>query len=90
MRTYVTSGLVTHCATAAAGYLLLNDDGVARLQLIAAATRAGLRIADIGALVKALKGNDRSVLLDAHRSVDEAISTRQLAVQELRALVLET
>ena len=55
VRTYVTSGLVTPCATTPGGYFLFNDDGVARLRLIAAATRAGLRVADIGALVKSLE-----------------------------------
>ena len=65
VRTYVTSGLVTPCATTPGGYFLFNDDDVARLRLIAAATRAGLRVADIGALVKSLECDDRSAILAA-------------------------
>ena len=90
VRSYVTSGLVKPCATTAAGYFLFNDDGVARLRLIAAATRAGLRIADISALVKALEYDDRSAIVAARRSVNEAIGTRQLAMRRLRALVAQT
>ena len=90
VRTYVTSGLVTPCATTPGGYFLFNDEGVACLRLIAAATRAGLRIADIGALVKALECDDQIAILAARRSVNEAIGTRQLAMRQLRALVTAT
>lgn len=90
VRTYVTAGLVKPCATTAGGHFLFNEDCVARLRLIAAATRAGLRIGEIGVLVKALEGNNPRAVRAARRSVGKAIGTRQAAIQHLHALVAQT
>ena len=84
VRTYVAAGLVRPCATTAGGYLLFEEACVARLRLITSATRVGMRIAEIGILVKALDANDRRAVATARRSVDAAIDTRQSALRELR------
>jgi MerR family mercuric resistance operon transcriptional regulator len=90
MRTYVVAGLVKPCATTAGGYFLFNEDCVARLRLIAAAARAGLRISEIGVLVKALEGSNPRAVRVARRSVGNAIGTRQAAIQHLQTLVAQT
>lgn len=87
VRTYVASGLVKPCATTTGGYLLFNETCVARLRLIAAATGAGLRIAEIGILVKALEDNDQRAVVTARHSVAAAIGTRQSALQKFQELL---
>jgi len=84
VRTYVASGLVRPCATTPGGYLLFEERCVARLRLITSATRVGMRIAEIGVLVRALDGNDQAATETARRSVTAAISTRQTALQDLQ------
>ncbi len=90
VRTYVAAGLVKPCATTAGGHFLFNEECVARLRLIAAATRAGLRISEIGVLVKALEGTNPRAVRAARRSVGNAIGAREAAIQHLHALVAHT
>lgn len=87
LRTYLSARLVQPCATTAGGYFLFDETCVARLRLIGAATRAGLRINEIGVLVKALETNEPRAMQSARRSVGEAIGFRQAAIMQLQALV---
>ncbi|MCI0356467.1 MAG: MerR family transcriptional regulator [Acidobacteria bacterium] len=87
VRTYVTAGLVRPCTTTPGGYFMFDEACVEGLRLIAAATRAGLRIADISPLVKALDTQDPRALRAARQSVLDAIGSRQAALQQLDALV---
>ena len=89
VRTYVASGLVRPCATTSGGYLLFEEHCVARLRLITSATRVGMRIAEIGVLVRALDSNDRGATEVARRSVAAAIGTRQSALRELQATLID-
>lgn len=66
---------------------MFNETCVARLRLIAAATGAGLRIAEIGILVKALEDNDQRAVVTARHSVAAAIGTRQSALQKFQELL---
>ena len=84
VRTYVAAGLVRPCAKTAGGYLLFEEECVARLRLITSATRVGMRIAEIGTLIRALDANDLRAVAVARRSVALAIGTRQSALRELR------
>ena len=90
VRSYVASGLARPCTTTAGGHFVFDEDCVARLRLIAAATRAGLHIADIGTLIKALARNDRRAILAAYLSLAASIDTRQAAIQRLCALIAQT
>lgn len=85
VRTYVASGLVRPCATTSGGYLLFEERCVMRLRLITSATRVGMRIAEIGVLVRALDGNDQAAAEVARRSVAAAIGTRHAALRALQA-----
>ena len=85
VRTYVAAGLVRPCATTSGGYLLFEERCVARLRLITSATRVGMRIAEIGVLVRALDDNDQAAAEVARRSVETAIGNRQTALRELQA-----
>ena len=67
LRTYVSCGLVKPCARTAAGHHRFNDDCVARLRLIVAATGAGLRIAEIGGLIRAIECGARDDVAVARR-----------------------
>jgi MerR family mercuric resistance operon transcriptional regulator len=87
LRTYLCARLVQPCATTAGGYFLFDDACVARLRLIGAATRAGLRINEISGLVKALETNEPRAVRSARRSVGKAIGSRQAAIVQLQALV---
>jgi DNA-binding transcriptional MerR regulator len=89
VRTYVASGLVRPCATTSGGYLLFEARCVERLRLITSATRVGMRIAEIGVLVRALDGNDQAAAEVAKRSVAAAIGNRQSALLELQATLSE-
>ncbi|MCI4429657.1 MAG: MerR family transcriptional regulator [Burkholderiales bacterium] len=89
VRTYVASGLVRPCATTSGGYLLFEERCVMRLRLITSATRVGMRIAEIGVLVRALDGNDQAAAEVARRSVAAAIGTRQKALRELQAMLTD-
>ena len=84
VRTYVASGLVRPCATTSGGHLRFEDRCVMRLRLITSATRVGMRIAEIGVLIRALDGNDQAAAEVARRSVAAAIGTRQTALRELQ------
>lgn len=90
VRTYVAAGLVKPCATTTGGHFLFNEDCVVRLRLITAATRAGLRVSEIGVLVKALESHNPRAVRAARRSVDHAVRTRQAALQHLHALVAQS
>ncbi len=87
VRTYVNAGLVKPCATTSAGYFLFGEACVMRLQLIGAATRAGLYLREIACLVRALDGDDRQALNAARRSVVAAIGSRHVAIERLEMLV---
>jgi len=89
VRTYVTAGLICPCATTSGGYLLFEEACVARLRLITSATRVGMRIAEIGALVRALDGNDCPAVAVARRSVEATIGTRQSALHALQVMLSE-
>ncbi|MEO7245816.1 MAG: MerR family transcriptional regulator [Rubrivivax sp.] len=65
VRTYVTAGLICPCATTSGGYLIFEEDCVARLRLITSATRVGMRMAQIGILVRALDANDQTAVATA-------------------------
>ncbi|WP_051257515.1 MerR family transcriptional regulator [Rhodanobacter sp. OR444] len=86
-RTYVTAKLVTPCGSTSSGYLLFDDGCVKRLQLIAAATRAGLLLREITGLVKALDAGDRSGQQRARREITGAIGARQAAITQLQVMV---
>ena len=87
LRTYLSARLVKPCATTAGGYFLFDETCVSRLRLIGAATGAGLRINEIGVLVKALEAKDSKAVRSARRSVGRAIGSRQAAIMQLQALV---
>ena len=87
VRTYVASGLVRPCGTTAGGYLLFEQRCVTRLRLITSATRVGMRIAEIGVLVRALDCNDQAAAEVARRSVAAAIGTRKTALREFQAML---
>lgn len=87
VRTYLSAGLVKPCAKTAGGSFVFNEGCVARLRLIAAATRAGLRIREIEDLIRALGVSDPQALRSARRSVTAAIDSRQAAIQRLEKLV---
>lgn len=87
LRTYVSCGLVKPCATTAAGHHRFNDDCVARLRLIVAATGAGLRIAEIGSLIRALECGDRGAVAEARRTLAAAIDRRQASLMSLAGML---
>lgn len=87
LRTYLSAGLVKPCAATSAGYFLFDEDCVARLRLIGAATHAGLYLREIADLIRALDGDDNRALMAAHRSVAAAIGSRRSAIEQLQALV---
>ena len=86
-RTYVTAKLVKPCGSTSSGYLLFDDVCVKRLQLIAAATRAGLLIREITGLVQALEAKDRPAQQAARRVIATAIGSRQAAIKQLQVMV---
>ena len=85
VRTYVASGLVRPCGTTSGGYLLFEQRCVTRLLLIRSATCVGMRIAEIGVLVRALEDNDQAAAEVARCMVAAAIGSRQSALRELQA-----
>lgn len=87
LRTYVSCGLVKPCARTAAGHQRFNDDCVTRLRLIVAATGAGLRIAEIGGLIRALECGDRGDVARARRMLTAAIENRQAALRSLAGML---
>jgi len=87
LRTYVSCRLVNPCARTAAGHQRFNDDCVARLLLIVAATGAGLRIAEIGGLIRALECGDRASAARARRMLTAAIEDRQAALMSLAGML---
>ncbi len=87
LRTYVACGLVKPCARSAAGHHRFNDACVERLRLIIAATGAGLRIAEIGGLIRALECGDRGAVGVARRALAVAIRERQAALTSLAAML---
>lgn len=87
VRNYVVAGLVRPCATTAGGHFLFDSDGVARLRLIAAATRAGFRVAEIGTLINALTSNNGAAVSAAGRDIVRAIDGRQAILHQLQELV---
>ncbi|MDE1953527.1 MAG: MerR family transcriptional regulator [Betaproteobacteria bacterium] len=89
-RSYVNSGLVKPRAATSAGYLLFDEDGIARLRLIGAATRAGLLIRDIEALPRALAAGDALALQAAYRAIVRIIEHRQDALEQLQDLVAQS
>lgn len=90
LRTYVACGLVKPCARTAAGHHRFNDDCVARLRLIVAATGAGLRIAEIGSLIRALDCGDRGAVALARRTLAAVIDERQAALMSLAGVLSST
>jgi len=87
VRTYVAAGLVKPCATTAGGYFLFDELCVQRLRLVAAATRAGLRLNEIGVLIKVLDSKDQLALQAARRMLASAIGERRAALENLQKLV---
>jgi DNA-binding transcriptional MerR regulator len=87
LRTYVSCGLVKPCARTAAGHHRFNDDCVARLRLIVAATGAGLRIAEIGGLIRAIECGARDDVAVARRMLVVAIEDRQAALRSLAGML---
>ncbi len=86
-RTYITAQLVKPCGSTSNGHLLFDDVCVKRLQLIAAATRAGLLLREITGLVEALEAGDRSAQQRARREITGVIGARQAAIEQLQLMV---
>ena len=89
VRTYVAAGLAKPCARTVGGYFLFDEGCIQRLRLIAAATRAGLRLNEIGVLVKVLDGKDPLALQAARRMLTSSIGARRAAIKELQRLVIQ-
>lgn len=88
-RCYVAAGLVTPCATTEGGYHLFNQTCIARLRLIGAATRAGLRLEEMRGFCQALDAHDIEKV-DATRDFLKArLSERRTALRRVRRLLTE-
>ncbi len=87
-RCYVVAGLVAPYATTEGGYHLFNGTCVARLRLIGAATRAGLRLEEMRGFCQALDAHDTEKV-DATRDLLEArLSERRAALRRVQRLLI--
>ena len=87
-RCYVAAGLVSPCAKTEGGYHLFNGTCVARLRLIGAATRAGLRLEEMRGFCQALDAHHVEKV-DATRDLLKArLSERRTALRRIQRLLI--
>jgi len=69
---------------------LFNDACVARLRLIGAATRAGLRLEEMRGLCRALDARNAAWTHTAHKRLEAALRERLAALQQVQMLLVES
>lgn len=86
-RLYAVAQLVKPCAVTAGGHHLYDQEGIARMRLIGAATRAGLPFFQVRRLCLALDERRHAEASAVHAWLQQALDERRSALRRARRLL---